>query len=105
MAGLLLPEYRSMRQGRPLARRTPLRQQSPKQAARQKEWSKITRSKIERGETCVDAHLSRCAGPLDGDHEVQRSLGGKWDESNHSLRCRKHHDLKHGTPWHDEEAV
>lgn len=82
----------------------PLRQQSPTARARQEGWNEITRAKLARGESCVDAHVSRCAGPIDGDHDIQRSLGGKWDEDNHRLRCRKHHDLKHNRPWHEETA-
>lgn len=88
-----------MRRGRPLQR------VSPKQAERQRQWNAITRQKIEDGQTCVDAYLSRCSGPLDGDHDLSRSLGGKWDEENHRLRCRKHHDRKHGKPWHGETAT
>lgn len=78
-----------------LQRKTPLRKRSKKQAANQRDWNAITRSKLERGETCVDGPVG-CAGPIDGDHIVPRGRGGAWTEDNHALRCRRHHDIKHG---------
>lgn len=108
--GKPLERRTELKRGKPLERRarltttTRLRPRAPKQAARQREWNEITREKLERGESCVDARVSRCAGRIDGDHLVPTGRGGPWTEDNHRLRCRKHHDRKHGKPWAEETA-
>jgi hypothetical protein len=78
-----------------LKRKTGLRAQSSKQAARRRQWSAITKAKLERGEQCVDGP-AECRGPIDGDHIIPTGRGGPWTEDNHALRCRHHHEIKHG---------
>lgn len=99
-------------------RRTAIRRQSPKQAAKQREWNRLKLAEIRRQiETFGSAHCKYARGEFGGedacmavfwteeyamdglhaDHKTLRSQGGENTAENLELLCPYHHLIvKHG---------
>jgi hypothetical protein len=57
-----------------------------------------------RDERCRFPGCTRRPWHCDADHTIDAALGGETSAGNLAVLCRRHHVLKHASPWHVEQV-